>query len=184
PHAFFDNPIDLVSPNPHLFDPYAGLVVGIITALVYIQRNNLSFWHMLDALTPAFATVSIALSLSNYASGNAFGSPTTLPWGINLWGTTRHPTQIYEALGAGIIFWLLWPGHTMGISKPGTLFLRFVAYTATIRLFLEAFRGDSLVTIYNLRVVQITAWIILAISLWGWYSLIHGKGKTRENPVK
>jgi len=184
PSAFYDNPGSLLSPNPGLFDPLGGLVIGSITALIYMQRNHLSFWLTLDTLTPALAIFSIALSLSNFASGNAFGSPTTLPWGIELWGTVRHPSQIYEALGAGIVLWTIWPGRASSNSMPGIIFLRFVAYSASLRLFLEAFRGDSLVTIYNLRVMQIIAWIILVISLWGWHSLMQSKGNARENPEK
>lgn len=184
PSAFSDDPGGLISLNPGLFDPLGGLAVGLITAWIYMQRNQLSFWLTLDALTPALAVFSIALSLSNFASGNAYGSPTTLPWGINLWGAIRHPSQLYEALGAGVVLWALWPGRTTGKSTPGTLFIRFVAYTAAVRLVFEGFRGDSLVTIYNLRIMQIAAWIILAISLWGWYYLMQGKGKTEENPVK
>jgi phosphatidylglycerol:prolipoprotein diacylglycerol transferase len=184
PFAFLENPGSLISPNPGLFDPLGGLAVGLITALIYLQRQNLSFWPMMDALTPAFAVYQIALSLSNFASGSAYGSPTSLPWGIELWGAVRHPTQIYEALGAGIVLWLLWPGRMKDNRKPGTLFLRFVTYSAAARLFFEAFRGDSLVTIYNLRVMQIAAWAVLVFSLWGWYFLMQEDSKIDKNPVK
>ena len=184
PSTFYDNPSSLISPNPDLLDPLGGLAVGLISALIYIQRNHLSLWLIMDALTPALAIINISLALSNFASGNGYGSPTTLPWGIDLWGAVRHPSQIYEALGAGIVLWSLWPRRTVRKSLPGTLFLRFIAYSATMRLFLEAFRSDSLVIIHNFRVVQIVAWIVLAISLWGWYHLLQGQRKTRENIVK
>jgi phosphatidylglycerol:prolipoprotein diacylglycerol transferase len=184
PSAFLENPGSLISPNPGLFDALGGLAVGLITALIYMQRRKLSFWPTLDALTPALAVVHIAISLSNFASGNGYGSPTSLPWGIELWGAVRHPTQVYEALGAGIILWVLWPGRVKGKRKPGTLFLRFVTYSAAARLFFEAFRGDSLVTIYNVRVMQIAAWIILVISLWGWYYRMQEYSEIEKNPVK
>jgi prolipoprotein diacylglyceryl transferase len=184
PSAFLENPGSLISPNPGLFDLFGGLAVGLITTLIYMQRQKLSFWPMLDALTPTLAIFHIALSLSNFSSGNAYGSPTSLPWGIELWGAVRHPTQVYEALGAGIVLWVLWPGRVKSYGKSGTLFLRFVTYSAAARLFFEAFRGDSLVTIYNLRVMQITAWIVLVFSLWGWYYLMQENSKIDKNPVK
>jgi prolipoprotein diacylglyceryltransferase len=42
------------------------------------------------------------------------------------------------------------------------------------RLFFEVFRGDSLITVYNLRTAQIIAWLILVIGIWG-YSQITNK---------
>jgi prolipoprotein diacylglyceryltransferase len=50
-------------------------------------------------------------------------------------------------------------------------FLSFVASSALARLFLEAFRGDSLLLAGGLRAAQVEAWIILAASLYGLYRL-------------
>ena len=55
------------------------------------------------ALPPAQALASIGLLLS----GEAFGVPTSLPWGIPLFGATRHPTQLYVALAALLSFGVL-----------------------------------------------------------------------------
>jgi len=184
PAAFVENPGSLISPNPGLFDLSGGLAVGSITALIYIQRYKLAFWSLFDSLTPIFAVASISISLSNFASGNAYGSTTSLPWGIDLWGAVRHPSQIYEALAAGIILWFLWPGRLKGKPKPGTIFLQFMAYSAIARLFFEAFRGNSLVTTNNLRVMQIAAWVVLALALWGLSSLMKEQGTSKKNPVK
>lgn len=167
PSAFIKSPGSLISPNPGLFDISGGVVAGIIVSLVYGQRKKLSLWPTLDSLTPAFAVFAIAVSLSNLASGNAFGSPTTLPWGIELWSATRHPSQIYEAIGGGLILWYLWPGRKAVKPKPGIIFLQFITLSALSRLFFEAFRGSSPAICYNIRVVQVYAWLILAASLWG-----------------
>lgn len=167
PSAFIKSPGSLISLNPGLFNISGGVVAGTIISLVYIQRKKLSLWPTLDSLAPGLAVFAIAVSLSNLASGNAFGSLTTLPWGIELWNGTRHPSQIYEVVGAGLILWYLWPGRQEGKSQPGTIFLQFIAASAISRLFFEAFRGSSPVISYNIRVVQIYAWFILAASLWG-----------------
>ncbi len=161
-----------------------GVGIGLIAAAVYSQRMNMSLWPTLDALTPAFAVFAAALSLSNLASGNAYGAPTKLPWGIDLWEATRHPTQIYETLGAGLILWYLWPGRLKDNLKPGIIVMQFVALSAISRLFFEAFRGDSLVTANNLRVAQIIAWMVLALSLWGIFRLLWNQRSSIKNPVK
>jgi hypothetical protein len=42
-----------------------------------------------------------------------------------------------------------------------------MALMAGAWLFIEAFRGDSVVLPNGVRVAQIAAWLVLAISLWG-----------------
>jgi phosphatidylglycerol:prolipoprotein diacylglycerol transferase len=162
--AFVQSPLNIFSPNLDLFDPWAGLMVAVIVAFVYGSRQKLSMWYSLDALTPLFAMLAIGLSLSHLAAGTAFGSPTNLPWGIDLWNATRHPTQIYELLASLLIIGVIWTRKTD--SPAGSNFLLFAALTAGARLFLEGFRGDSTLIFGNLRLAQVIAWIVLAATFY------------------
>jgi len=161
--AFSQSPLSIFSPNPDLFDPTSALVAAILVGLIYGQRQKLPLWGTLDAITPILAIIAIGLSLAHLAAGTAFGSQTDLPWGIDLWNATRHPTQIYELLTSLLIFSWLWLRKT--VSPPGMLFVTFTALTAGSRLFLEAFHGDSTLIFGEYRLAQIMAWIILAAAL-------------------
>lgn len=161
--AFTRSPLSLFSINVDLFDPASGLVTAIIIGLIYGQQNKLAFWSTLDALTPVFAVLAVGLSLSHLAAGTAFGSPTNLPWGIDLWSATRHPSQIYELTASLLIFSLLW--FRKPAPPPGTLFLHIIALAAGARLLLEAFRGDSILVFGEYRLAQIIAWVVLAVTL-------------------
>lgn len=158
--VFVQSPLSLFSINLDLFDPIAGLMVAVIVGIMYGSQQELSLWAMLDALTPLFAILAIGLSLSHLAAGTAFGSPTSLPWGIDLWNSTRHPTQIYELIASLMIASILWFRKTD--SPAGSNFLVFAALTAGARLFLEAFRGDSTLIFGSLRLAQVIAWMVLA----------------------
>jgi phosphatidylglycerol:prolipoprotein diacylglycerol transferase len=162
--AFAHNPLSLVSLNLDLFDPLAALIVAGIVGWTYAYRRSLSLWQTLDALTPLFAVLAIGISLSHLAAGTAFGSPSDLPWSLDLWNARRHPTQIYELMAALMIFGWSWFRKTD--SAPGTTFLTFSALTAGARLFLEAFRGDSILIFGGLRLAQVIAWIVLAVALF------------------
>jgi phosphatidylglycerol:prolipoprotein diacylglycerol transferase len=162
--AFTPSPLSIFSSNPDLFDPASGLITMLLVGMIYGRRQKLPLWSTLDALTPLFATLAIGLHLSYLAAGTAFGSPTTLPWGIDLWNATRHPTQIYELIAALIIFGVLW--FRKSDLPAGILFLNFIALTAGARLLLEAFRGDSTLVFGEFRLAQILAWIALAIALF------------------
>jgi len=167
--SFRASPLDIFSVNPSLFDLASGLAAGLIVALVYGQRKGLAFRPTLDALTPFFATVMVGLGLSHLADGSAFGMETSLPWGIELHGAVRHPSQVYEIAAALFIL------NLIGLRKPfpaaGAQFLAFIAWTAGAHLFLEAFRGDSTLVFGGLRLGQILAWIVLASALFGWEML-------------
>jgi phosphatidylglycerol---prolipoprotein diacylglyceryl transferase len=162
--VFLQSPLSVFSLNLDLFDPLAALVVAVIVGIVYSSRQNLPLWSALDALTPLFASISIGLSLSHLAAGTAFGSPTDLPWGIELWNATRHPTQVYELIAALFIFGLIW--FRTSNSPDGSDFILFAALTAGARLFLEAFRGDSTLIFGGLRLAQVIAWVVLVVVLF------------------
>lgn len=162
--VFLQSPLSLFSLNFDLFDPLAGLVTAVLVGLVYGSRKKLSLWHTLDALTPLFAVLAVGLALSHLVAGTAFGSPTELPWGIEQWNATRHPSQIYELVAALLI--LVWIWFWKSDPPPGRLFLIFSASTAAARLFLEAFRGDSTLVLGGLRLAQILAWVVLALALF------------------
>ena len=166
PNAFSGNLINLVSLNPGLLDPFAGALIGIAAAVIYMYRRSLPAWQTLDNLTPLFAVMAIAIGLSHLASGNAFGSPTVVPWGIHLWGAFRHPTQVYEIITASLILIvILLIDKTRWSEASGNLFLVFLSLTAISRLFLEAFRGDSILIGNEFRLAQVVAWLILAVCL-------------------
>ena len=167
--AFTKSPLSLFSINIDLFDPLGALVVAVLVGFVYGYRQKLPMWGTLDALTPLFAIVAVGLSLSHLAAGTAFGSPTTLPWGMELWNATRHPSPLYELLASLLTFSLLWfPKRDL---RPGILFLSFTAWTAGWRLFLEAFRGDSILVFGEFRLAQVVAWMMLAAVLFASESL-------------
>ncbi|MBK6794360.1 MAG: prolipoprotein diacylglyceryl transferase [Anaerolineales bacterium] len=157
--AFTKSPVGVISINPDLFDPIGAAAAALIVAIAYGQRKNLAFWNILDALTPFFAVIAIGLGLSHLAAGSAFGSPTDLPWGIDLWNATRHPTQIYETLASFLIVILLW--RSKPHPRPGISFLFFASLTALTELILLAFRAEYTSLTNGFRQEQVIAWVTL-----------------------
>ena len=163
--VFASDPSSLISLNPDLLDPWGGLIGAALVTLFYKIRDKLNIWTLLDALTPALAVLAVATNLSNLASGDGYGAPSTVPWAIFLWGEWRHPAQIYEMIAAAAVLAACWLYKGHAVNQAGVYFLRFLAVTAAARLFFEAFRGDSALITGGLRSAQIIAWAILAICL-------------------
>jgi prolipoprotein diacylglyceryl transferase len=167
PNAFTTNPRSLVSLNPGLLDPLAGALIAVAAAAIYLFRKNLPLWSTLDALTPLFALMGIAIGISHFASGSAFGIPTQVPWGFQLWGATRHPTQIYEImLAIFTLITIMILDKTSWSLTPGNIFLSFISLSAVARLFLEAYRGDSILLDSGFRIAQVISWLVLAACLF------------------
>jgi phosphatidylglycerol---prolipoprotein diacylglyceryl transferase len=167
PEAFIASPRSIISINMSLFDTSGALLSGLMAALVYGGRKKLPFWPTLDALTPGLAVFAISLAIANLASGNGFGAPAQVPWAIELWGARRHPSQVYEGLAAGLI--LIHVLMLLRSAQPrpaGYLLLTFITLSGGARLFLEAFRGDSLLLSNGFRTAQVIAWFVMAASLW------------------
>ncbi len=179
PQAFLASPLSLLSLNTDLFDAWSAFAFGLIGAIIYFQRSQLPFWHTLDALTPAMSVLAIGIAFTHLASGDAFGAPSSLPWAIEQWGTRRHPSQVYETLAALLIFCLLWKQFSQS-EQPGMLFLRFLSWTSGLRLFIEAFRGDSLLIANGIRIAQVIAWIMLALALLGISKLSNANKSSKD----
>jgi phosphatidylglycerol:prolipoprotein diacylglycerol transferase len=162
---YLPNPLGLLSLDTTTLDPAGGIVVGVAIAAIIGRREHLPLRPTLDALVPGLAVIMIALGLSHLLSGNAYGSPTHMPWGVELWGDFRHPTQIYETVAASLVL-LLWRWKPPATPGSGLGFLQWLALQTTASIFLEAFRGDSLIWPGGFRAVQVVGLGILVVAIW------------------
>jgi prolipoprotein diacylglyceryltransferase len=169
--AFRESPLSLLALRPEMLNPVGGWLAAILAAAWYARSRAMPLWPVLDTLTTLFAVLAVTLGLSHLAAGSAFGAPTRLPWAIQLWGENRHPSQVYETLAAVFAVALTWPGGRISdrsrqAGSQGLRFWVFLAVSALARIFLESFRGDSILLMDMIRQAQVIAWGVLALSLW------------------
>ncbi len=165
PDAYLSAPLSLFSLNPQTLDWSIGILAGLAAAWLYTQRKQIPLRATLDALSPGIAVFAVFVGLAHIASGDAYGMPTSLPWGIDLWGATRHPTQFYETiLALAIAAWIA--REARHANSDGTLFLQTTGLLAAARLFVEAFRGDSATLTGGIRVAQIAALLVILAAVW------------------
>lgn len=166
PRFFLQHPLSAVSLNPLLLDIKGGILIAVLFAGIFANRKGIFRWKTLDALTPLAAMIYISTGVSHLASGKAYGAPTGLPWGINLWNATRHPTQIYEICFAVVTFGAVWYAAHHPPKGSGGTFALFSILTSLGYLLTTAFLGDSRYLISGIRVEQLSAYLVLALSLW------------------
>ncbi|HEY5668981.1 MAG TPA: prolipoprotein diacylglyceryl transferase family protein [Anaerolineales bacterium] len=156
PSLYASKPVSLLALTPTTLLPFMGLLVGAITFWILIDRENLSLRPTLDALAPGLALFMVFVGIAHVLSGDAYGAPANVPWAIRLWNDYRHPTQFYETLIALTIFTVVC-GRYPKPEGAGLNFLLVVVLTSASRLFLEAFRGDSVFLPGGFREAQLIA---------------------------
>lgn len=154
-------PAQLVALDLNTLSAGWGAAAAILAAYLYAQRKGIANRLLLDALTPGFIVLAGGWALANLASGDAYGSPASLPWSIELWGEARHPSQLYELIAVAVIGVIV-----LKIDRvvDGVRFGLFVAAYAAARLILEAFRGDSILT-NGVRMTQVWSLIVVVVTL-------------------
>ena len=168
PAVYVSKPLSLLALTPTTLSPSTGLAVGLIAFAIFVQRKAIPIRPTLDAIAPGLALFMAFVGLAHILSGDAYGAPTNVPWAIRLWNDYRHPSQFYETFLALTIFLLIRERY----PKPegaGMNFLLTIALSSASRVFLEAFRGDSVFWPGGFREAQVAALVIMAISLyWMW----------------
>lgn len=162
---YISQPLSLFALTPTTLSPSAGFVIGFVAFVIMFQYKELAVKQTLDALAPGLAFFMLFIGFAHLLSGDAYGAPTRVPWAIRLWNEYRHPSQLYETFLALAIFLLI----RRRLLKPegnGVNFLLSVSLTAASRVFLEAFRGDSVILPGGFREVQVLALVWMGIGFY------------------
>jgi prolipoprotein diacylglyceryltransferase len=165
PALYVSKPFSLLALTPTTLLPSMGFLVGLIAFWILIDHQDLPLRPTLDVLAPGLALFLVFVGLGHILSGAAYGAPTDVPWAIRLWNEYRHPSQFYETFLALVIFLVV--RHRF--PKPegaGLKFSLMVALTAGSRVFLEAFRGDSVFWTGGFREPQVIALLIMTLSFY------------------
>jgi phosphatidylglycerol:prolipoprotein diacylglycerol transferase len=143
---------------------HGALIGAIAAALIYTRRNKLPFLEVLDICMPAFLLAQAVGRWGNFMNQEAYGRPTTLPFGVTIDDDRRlppfddmtlyppetlfHATFLYESLwnlaGFGLLLWL--EKRLRGWRRTGDLALFYAIYYGIGRLWIEGLRTDSLCT--------------------------------------
>ncbi|MBK5100265.1 MAG: prolipoprotein diacylglyceryl transferase [Desulfobacteraceae bacterium] len=151
---FWDNPLSLFAVWQGGLAIHGGIIGGLLVGIFYTRLQKLSFWRFADTFAPALILGQAIGRIGCFLNGDAYGSPTSLPWGMvyapespagqMFPAQALHPTQLYEMVFNLIIFGILWKIRKK-MKVDGHLFLLYVVLYSAIRIFVEHFRADKLI---------------------------------------
>jgi phosphatidylglycerol:prolipoprotein diacylglycerol transferase len=169
---------------------YGGLIGGALATWIVLHRRRAAFFPVADLLAPYLMLgYAIHRTFGCFLAGCCFGRPTDLPWGVvfpagsaphaSFGSTPLHPTQLYTAAAAFLIFVvLLWMRRRKRFDGAITITL-FLLY-ALSRFVVETFRGDAIRgTIGPLSTSQIIS-IGTAVVAAFWYAAARKLARSRE----
>jgi prolipoprotein diacylglyceryl transferase len=193
---FGDNPLEVFAIWQGGLALYGGLTLGILTGLWVARRRGLPVLRALDAAIPAIPLAQAVGRWGNYFNQELFGTPTTLPWALEVdpdrrpdryaTAETFHPTFLYESLWNLAVVAVLLRVSARWRLRPGSLSLLYLILYGAGRFGLELLRTD---TTYRLLGLSRNGWISLALvvgaSLWLWLRERRGPraDATEEPPI-
>ncbi len=148
---------------------HGGLLGGALGLWIGSRWKRVSLWELADCAVPAVILGQALGRIGNLMNGDAYGLPTTLPWGIvfppespagqAFPGTPLHPTMIYEMMGNLLIFGLLWRLR-LRPAKPGFLTAVYFMGYSVVRGLVSLVRGDSL-WLGPIRAAHVASFLLL-----------------------
>jgi phosphatidylglycerol:prolipoprotein diacylglycerol transferase len=159
---------------------FHGGFLGVLVALgLYAKKRGLGFWQLTDFIAPL---VPIGLGLGrigNFINGELWGrvADAALPWAMVfplVDSLPRHPSQLYQALGEGLLLWaLLWWFSAKQRPRMRVSALFLIGYGA-VRWIGEYFREPDHGIFGVSYVVSMGQWLSLPMIVVGLFLFVRG----------
>lgn len=163
--SYDDNLLGVVWPINSGYNAFGGVIIAAAAIFFYGRWRRLPPWPALDALAPGFLVFLITVALADFLAGASYGSLTSMPWGINVFGVRRHAVQLYEALAGVAALWAWWAAASPRFyDTAGRPFLIATAVYAAARLFVDAYRENATL-VSGFHVAQVVSLTVLIATL-------------------
>ncbi|MBX3679047.1 prolipoprotein diacylglyceryl transferase [Cognatazoarcus halotolerans] len=114
PGYYFSHPLEIVAVWKGGMSFHGGFLGVLVAMWLFARKTKRSFWQVTDFIAPLVPTGLAAGRIGNFINGELWGRPASpdLPWSMvfpYVDQLPRHPSQIYQALGEGmLLFVILW----------------------------------------------------------------------------
>tara|TARA_Y100000748_G_C15404090_1_gene452706 strand:+ start:17 stop:856 length:840 start_codon:yes stop_codon:yes gene_type:complete len=174
---------------------FLGGLAGAIIAVSFVLRSyKVSWFEFADKLAPLIFLGYAIGRIGCFLVGDDYGTPSKLPWAISyqegLPPTTKtvfsyqfpwidvssfdseiltvHPTQLYEAIICGLMFYVLWKKRNH-IQYQGQLFFSYLILAGLERFFIEFIRTNEKYLFEIFSGAQLLS--VLMISVGSYFSI-------------
>jgi phosphatidylglycerol:prolipoprotein diacylglycerol transferase len=142
---------------------FGGLFLGLISGLIYLKMKKQAVYRILDLVMPFLALAQSLGRLGCFFNGCCFGKESVYGIYFPVHGLVLIPTQLYSSFILLLIFIIL----RFLQSRPhrlGQVFYAYLFLYSVKRFFIEFFRGDNRLIIFNLTLFQLISIAIFIIA--------------------
>jgi len=180
PDFYFTHPLNILKLWEGGMSFHGGLLGVILAMLWFAHRHKTTFFVVSDLVAPLVPFGLAFGRLGNFINGELWGRPTDLPWAMifpQVDSLPRHPSQIYQFLGEGILLGIiLWIfsskprplGQVSGLFLLGYGVCRFLAEFAR--------EPDAFLGLLGLG-LSMGQWLSLPMIFFGFYLIVRPNTK-------
>ena len=161
---------------------HGGLFAGVLVAYLYFKKRKVDFWPYLDLAMPALALAQAIGRWGNWFNQEAYGSVTTLPWGMLIQGQLVHPTFLYESIWDLLLFVFLFRGLWSFKKPTGWATALYTIWYSVGRFFIEGIRTDS-EWIGPFRAAQVFSLVLILLGLYIYYRKVKNVSTEQQRGV-
>ena len=155
---------------------FHGAVIGVIlTTYIFSIKEKINTFYFLDLVALSSPIGIFFGRIANFTNSELYGRETDLLWSVKfilIDNSSRHPSQIYEAIFEGLILFILLNFLiTKDGKKDGYISSIFLIFYSIFRFFIEFTREPDVhigLVLFNLSMGQLisVAVFIAGIFLW------------------
>tara|TARA_B100000945_G_scaffold271392_1_gene233304 strand:- start:5816 stop:6613 length:798 start_codon:yes stop_codon:yes gene_type:complete len=123
---------------------HGGLIGVIVALMIFCKKKNISFLRLTDAVVLAMPIGLGIVRIGNFLNGELYGKATNGEWGFifptDPFGLLRHPSQLYESFGEGLVLFLLLFYINSQTNLKGIVSSFFLIIYGSIRFIIEFYR--------------------------------------------
>ena len=178
PGYYFSNPSEIIAVWKGGMSFHGGFLGVLIAMLIWSRKHQATWLSTTDFIAPLVPLGLMFGRIGNFINGELWGrvADPELPWGMVFpqvmdGGIPRHPSQIYQALGEGLLlFIILW----LYAKKPrplGSVSAVFLIGYGAFRFMAEYFREPDHGIFGVSTVISMGQWLSLPMILAGVWML-------------
>ena len=123
---------------------HGGLLGVIISLLIFCKRKGVEFLRLMDGVALSMPIGLGLVRIGNFLNGELYGKATNGEWGFifptDPVGLLRHPSQLYESFGEGLLLFLVLLLISRLSKVRGVVSSSFLIFYGLIRFIIEFYR--------------------------------------------
>lgn len=148
---------------------HGGLIGVMLSMYLFTRKINKNFFGLCDLIAINIPVCLFLGRMGNFINGELWGRVSTsdVPWLTMYPGSSelRHPSVIYEALGEGVIFYIIMLIYANSPRRMGQISGMFAISYSIIRFFIEFFREPDSFALWIPQATGLTLGQIYCIPL-------------------